>query len=453
MTEPEPLEDTVTAAPPSALLLVAYDSQLRWAASIGAELEAQGWTCRYAAPSDVRSFVAPDLERSLGVSVERAPWAELVRRAARSDALVLALQGPLTSRFVQDLAADAGAADGGAAASGVRPVVVTGWVGVIIEKLVAGYLERFASDVVAVNSREDLRSFEAAGAHLGLPTDNLLLSGLPLLPGRPAATRRGPVRTVLFADQPTVPSSRAERLYLYQRLVEHARRHPERRVLLKPRHRPDEDPFQVVRHHPTELLAAADLPPNLEIVYEPVPELLPAVDLLLTVSSTAGLEAVGAGVRTVFVADLGVHENLGNHVLLPSGLVRTLDVLDGPDEDLPEPDAAWLADWFVGERGRPGVRRVVDRVTELRAVPPAERPFARTTATTTFRARVAVARHRRGAEPEGAHAVTPTGGRTASTVRTLRWRQGVRGRVLLACHAVLPTGWQDWPLVDRIRRA
>ncbi|MFC8731597.1 DUF6716 putative glycosyltransferase [Luteimicrobium sp. NPDC057192] len=432
----------MTAHPRSALLLLAYDSQLRWARALGAALEAQGWTCRYAAPSDVRSFVDPELERSLGVYLERAPWAELVQRAGASDALVLALQGPLTSRFVQDLAATG---DGG-----VRPVVVTGWVGVIIEKLVAGYLERFASDVVAVNSREDLRSFEAAGAHLGLPTDNLLLSGLPLLPSRPASPRRGPVRTVLFADQPTVPSSRAERLYLYERLVEHARRHPERRVLVKPRHRPDEDPYQTVRHHPAELLADADLPANLEIVYEPLPELLPEVDLVLTVSSTAGLEAVGAGVRTVFVADLGVHENLGNHVLLPSGLVRTLDVLEGRDEDLPEPDQAWLADWFVGEPGRPGVGLVAERVDELTGVPPADRPFARTTATATFRARVAVARHRKHDLPAGG---LPGHRSASSSVRTVRWRQGVRGRVLLACHAVLPTGWQDWPLVDRLRRA
>ena len=431
----------MTGHPPTALLLVAYESQLRWAATVGAELEARGWACRYAAPSDVRSFVDPGLERSLGVGVERAPWAELVDRAAGSDALVLALQGPSTARFVQDLASRADD-------DGPRPVVVTGWVGVIVEKLVAGYLERFASDVVAVNSREDLRTFEAAGAQLGLPTDNLLLAGLPLLPGRPDTPRRGPVRTVLFADQPTVPASRKERLYLYERLVEHARRHPGRRVLVKPRHRPDEDPFQVVRHHPAELLRDVELPPNLEIVYEPVSELLPTVDVVLTLSSTAGLEAVGAGVRALFVADLGVHENLGNHVLLPSGLVRTLDVLDGPDDQLPEPDEAWLADWFVADGDqRSPARRVVDRVVALAALPPAERPFARTTATPTFRARAAVARYRKDPEP-GPRPAVP-----ARAVRVVRWRRGLRGRVLLACHAVLPTGWQDWPLVDRIRRA
>ncbi|GMA22326.1 hypothetical protein GCM10025864_00850 [Luteimicrobium album] len=366
---------SVTNRPATALLLVAYDSQLRWAATVGAELAARGWECRYAAPSDVRSFVTPELERDLGVDVERAPWAALVRRAAGAGALVLALQGPLTSRFVQDVAAGtdpAGTDPADSDPSVARPVVVTGWVGVIVEKLVAGYLERFASDVVAVNSREDLRTFQAAGAQLGLPTDNLVLSGLPLLPGQPASPRRGPVRTVLFADQPAVPASRADRDYLYGRLVEHARRHPERRVLVKPRHRPDEDPFRTVRHHPAELLGGVDLPPNLEIMYEPFPELLRSADVVLTVSSTAGLEAVGAGVRTVFVADLGVHESLGNHVLLPSGLVRTLDVLDGPDAELPEPDPAWLRDWFVGDDDpRPPARRIVDRVVELAAVPPA----------------------------------------------------------------------------------
>jgi hypothetical protein len=426
---------------PTALLLFAYDSQLKWAHALGGELAARGWQCAYAVPSDLRSFVADEQADALGVTIARTPWDDLLDAALDADAVVLALQGPVASRFVQELVVRASERDV------ELPVVVTGWVGVIIEKIVAGYLERFASDVVAVSSRADLRVFTETAAMLDLPTDNLLLSGLPLLPSRPAPARRDPLRTVLFADQPTVPSSRADRAYVYDRLVEHARRHPERRVLLKPRHRPGEDTFHVMRHHPEQLLGGRDLPPNFEIVYEPISDLLPTVDLLLTVSSTAGLESVGAGVRTAFVGDLGVHENLGNHVLLSSGLVRTFDAVDaaGPaGEGLPEPRGEWVDDYFVGSAVdvRTPAQRVVDRVVELVAVPAADRPLAHAVDTGYYRGRVEVAAYRAASGPEL---------RVRRSVRTVRWNSGVRGRVLLACHAVLPAGWEDWGWVERMR--
>ena len=76
---------------------------------------------------------------------------------------------------------------------------------------------------MAVNSRSDLATFQSVARSLGLPTDNLLLCGLPLLSGRyrdvPADT---PIKTVMFADQPTVPQTREDRLYVYQRLMAYA---------------------------------------------------------------------------------------------------------------------------------------------------------------------------------------------------------------------------------------
>ena len=72
-------------------------------------------------------------------------------------------------------------------------MTISGWVGVIIEKITSGYLERFATDVVAVNSRSDLRRFQPAGSG-SRSTDNLVLSGLPFLTGGfrgPRARRTG----------------------------------------------------------------------------------------------------------------------------------------------------------------------------------------------------------------------------------------------------------------------
>lgn len=207
-------------------------------------------------------------------------------------------------------------------------MVVTGWVGVIIEKVVAGYLDRCGSDVVAVNSSGDLGLFRDVATLLGLPTDNLLLAGLPFLSAAPQPTRVRSIRRVLFTDQPTVPNSEVERLYIYRRLLRYAQRHPDRDVLLKPRHRPGEDTFHRMRHHPEDLLAREGKPANFRVDYTPVTEMLPTVDLLITVSSTACLEALDAGCGVGLVLDLGVHERYGNHVFLNSRLLRTFADLE-----------------------------------------------------------------------------------------------------------------------------
>ncbi|GII99588.1 hypothetical protein CLV28_0159 [Sediminihabitans luteus] len=420
--------------PPTATLVLAYDSQLKWALGIGDELARRGFACRYVVPTDVRHAVSDGQATDHGAgALERITWAETHVAADGSDVVVLAVQGPLASRFLAERA-DRPSVDGRV------PVTITGWVGVIIEKHVAGYLERFGADVVAVNTRHDLDQFREVARRLELPTHNLLLSGLPLLPAAPEPPRGGPVRTVVFADQPTVPRRRDDRAYVYARLVEHARRHPEREVLLKPRHRPDEDTFHVMRHHPAAIVADWDLPANFRIDYTPVTELLPRTDLLLTVSSTAAMEGVAAGVRTAFVGDLGVHEQHGNHIFVPSGLIRTFDQVDRDDLGSPAPD--WLADYFLGDDRRP-VERIVDRALEVLALDPAQRASTAARTTAYFRGRVEVAEYRDKQAQQAGHSTRPRAPRPRA-VRTVRWRPGLRGRALLVATALLPHRTVGW---------
>lgn len=341
--------------PRTALLIAAFDSQLKWCAGIRDELDRRGVVSRVIVP-DTRSALSQRQIHDAGFDhVERAPWADLVEASLASDIVVSSLAGPLTHRLSLDLAAALPSGEGG-------PVLVSGWVGIIIEKITAGYLDRSGTDVVAVNSVDDLDHFRRTGQTLGLPTDNLVLSGLPFLSSAPQEQRSGPVTTVLYADQPTVPASAEERTYVYRRLVEHARMHPERDVLLKPRHRPGEDTFHRMAHHPADLLSTDDLPANFRIDYTPIADLLPHVDLLVTMSSTACLEAIDEGARVALLLDLGVHERHGNHVFLDSGLLRTFDQIDA--DDLGRPTEAFLHSWFA-ERDRPAPVVVVDRVEEL----------------------------------------------------------------------------------------
>lgn len=345
----------LASRPVRVVVVAAFDSQLKWSAGICHELERRGAVVEVLAPRG-RTGLSERQLHDVGLpAVRTADWDDVLEAASTADVVVCALLGPEIRRLTVGLEQ-----------RGLRPgpVVVAGWVGLILERITAGYLDRCGADVVAVNARHELEHFRFAAQRLTIPDDNLVLTGLPFLSPRPRPQRTGPVRTVLFADQPTIPSGPGDRVYLYRRLVQHARRHPDREVLLKPRHRLGEDTIHRMHHHPEQLLADEDLPPNFRIVYDPIPELLPRTDLLLTVSSTACLEAVDAGCRVAFVLDLGVHERLGNHVFLESGLLRTFDQVD--DDDLGVPSPEWVDSYFGG-RTAPAVTTIVDRVEKLLA--------------------------------------------------------------------------------------
>ena len=340
----------------TALFLAAFDSQLKWCGQIQREFVRRGYSTQVIVP-DIRSALSEAQIRDAGFDgVERASWDELLRMAISSDVVVCGLSGPPTRTLCFALAEQE------AAGEQVRPVVITGWVGIIIEKLVAGYLDRCGSDLVAVNSALDLALFRNAAQRLSVPDGNLALTGLPFLSLSPSPLRSDPIRRVLFADQPTVPDDRGERLYVYRQLLRYAERHPDREVLLKPRHRPDEDTFHRMRHHPEDLLANAVRPANFQIDYTPISEILPTIDLLLTMSSTACLEALDSGCRVGLVLDLGIHERYGNQVFLDSGLLRTFSEIG--DDDIGTPDPQWFSSFFFDRQGT-AAALVADRAEEL----------------------------------------------------------------------------------------
>ena len=354
-------DNTPTSAVPTriAILVAAFDSQLKWAETIRRALEARGFACRMIVPSDIRHAISDgQLADYSGGAVAYLPWTELVTASLHVDVVVLAMHGPLVRRFCHDLF------DAVELTDTAPPVTVSGWVGVIIEKIIAGYLDRYATDIVAVNSRSNMATFKAVARSLDLPADNLVLSGLPLLSGQRGEVRvADPIKTVMFADQPTVPQTRADRLYIYQRLLAYAQAHPDRQVVLKPRHRIGEDTFHRMKFHPEVLLSGVRKPPNFSIDYTPIADRLADLDLMLTVSSTAALESVGAGVRTALIADLDVREQLGNHIFLDSGLLRTFDQLER--DDIGVPAKSWFEDYFFDTHGVTPAQLLADRALEL----------------------------------------------------------------------------------------
>ncbi|MDQ0811621.1 hypothetical protein QFZ63_003335 [Streptomyces sp. B3I7] len=239
---------------------------------------------------------------------------------------------------------------------GRRPVVVTGYVGVVYEKLADGLLLRHGADLVLANSRQDAERFRAVYEGVGADASAVTEVALPFLGGaaytgapEPSAEQGGRPYTVVFAAQPSVPAGRRERTYLLDRLVRHARQHPGREVLLKLRSRPGEHTTHIEELPYQKLAQRIDLPPNLRLVYGHMGEVLDRTDLLVTVSSTAALESLHRRIPTVVLTDLGVREVLGNHHFTGSGCLASWDQLDAGHR--PEPDAAWVARQGVAADG------------------------------------------------------------------------------------------------------
>ncbi|MFI8891001.1 DUF6716 putative glycosyltransferase [Streptomyces paradoxus] len=229
-----------------------------------------------------------------------------------------------------------------------RPVVVTGYVGVVYEKLADGLLLRHGADLVLANSRQDADRFRAVYEGVGADASAVTEVALPFLGGAPYEGQHDPC-TVVFAAQPSVPESRKDRTYLLNRLVQHARRHPEREVLLKLRSKPGEHTTHIEELPYQKLVQRLDPPANFRLVYGNMGEVLDRTDLLVTVSSTAALESLHRRIPTVVLTDLGIRESLGNHHFVGSGCLASWDQLDAGHR--PVPDEEWVSRQGVAADG------------------------------------------------------------------------------------------------------
>ncbi|MFE9477975.1 DUF6716 putative glycosyltransferase [Streptomyces spororaveus] len=224
-----------------------------------------------------------------------------------------------------------------------RPVLVTGYVGVVYEKLADGLLLRHGADLVLANSRHDAQRFRAVYEGVGADAAAVTETALPFLGGAPYEPAGSRAHTVVFAVQPSVPDSRADRAYLLERAAGHARLHPDREVLIKLRSKPGEHTTHL-EEQPYQRLAEripGGLPANCRLVYGNMGEVLDGTDLLVTVSSTAALESLHRSIPTAILTDLGIREALGNHHFLGSGCLASWDQIDSGL--LPAGDPLWLA--------------------------------------------------------------------------------------------------------------
>jgi hypothetical protein len=227
-----------------------------------------------------------------------------------------------------------------------RPVLVSGLPGISFPAKWKGIFFRARADLFVLHSHREVRAYDEMAREGGVQP-HFALATLPFARSATAgasasatatastgatatASASAPVRdSVVFAAQPSVPLERADRALVVQWLVATARQHPEWRVVIKTRAAAGE--HQTHREeHPYPDLVPADAPANLVVESGPMAEHLDRAVALVTISSTAVLEAAARGVPALTLTDFGIGRHLINEVFVSSGLEGdSVDLVDG----------------------------------------------------------------------------------------------------------------------------
>jgi hypothetical protein len=346
------------------LIVADSDSYLKWAGARYAEAVERGLNVQLVV---VRSDVTPSASQIVSALDGRAATAAVISFAAlverlrteRPDVLLLACRGLLIYLLLQD------------ELHGERParVIATGLPGVWMPPTELGVRYRTGADVIVVHS-----AAERDAVRKLLPRGRLARVGLAsLVTDEPVGHAERP--RVVFAPQALVPRGAADRARVLDTLVDIAKRHPDLDVVVKlrgvrgePQTHREAIPYEDLAH-----VDGRSLPANVVFETGPLRDYLGGCVGFVTVSSTATLEAVAAGVPSLCLTDFGVSDELYNSVFVGSGLFGDLDDLRAlrfgiPDQSWRERnyfhDAAandWLEQVEAAlAEGEPVTRSIVD---------------------------------------------------------------------------------------------
>jgi hypothetical protein len=326
------------------------DSYLKWSASFRPALP-DGWEFRQLVVES--PVVVSDNQLAAAVSVGGVDPAEVSRITAlelpevlgalRPDVVLVALRGP-GAQVVIRVATEV--AD--------RPVVIAGLPGISVPATRKALVFRRQADLFLLHSKREMREF-AELAHARGWDREFGLATLPFVERRRAAGGTD----LVFAVQAIVPRVHGDRVRVARMLVAAAEADPTRRVVVKLRAATGERQTHDEEDGYPELLAAlGPLPPNLVLSTASMSTALDSAEGLVTVSSTAAIEAIARGVPVIVLDVFGVSARLINLVFEGSGLFG--DESDVIARRFRHPDPGWLDDNYFHEVGdADAVRRIV----------------------------------------------------------------------------------------------
>lgn len=300
--------------------------------------------------------IAPD-------SVPTVPISELAAQVAGAapDVVLVATRGPQARVILRELAS-----------LDPRPVLVSGMPGISFPATRKALYFRHQADLFVVHSHREVREFRALAARNGW-VRAIALASLPFAARGGMPVPAASVGTdLVFAVQSVVPVEPADRRRIARMLLRAAEASPERRVVVKVRAVAGERQTHDEAHPIPELIAAEaaaggrPTPPNLVVSSASMSVALDSAEGLVTVSSTAAIEAIARGIPVIALDTFGVADALINPVFSGSGLFGDEDDVVGRRFRHPSP--RWLYDDYFHPAGDDDLhQRIVELVAARRS--------------------------------------------------------------------------------------
>ncbi|WP_062519105.1 DUF6716 putative glycosyltransferase [Demequina silvatica] len=331
MAEPTP------APRPRALVVADSDSYLKWAVRRAEDLretyDVELLVVRNAVtPSAAQMDAAVDGRLSAAPAIIGMDALVSRLRLTPPALLLLACRGPLIELLLLERLGGRRAAT----------VVAAGIPGIWYPPTELGLRLRAACDLMVVHSERERDAVAET-----LPQGRLRAVGLASLI-EDQEVGRSPRPRIVFAPQALVPAALEDRRRLLASLGALAAAHPELDVVVKLRGVAGEAQTHKEAAPYDALAEGMDLPGNLVFAQGPLRAYLGDCEGFVTVSSTAALEAIAAGVPTLVLDEFGVSADVINAVFEGSGLFGGLADLEARRFRAPDPD--WLAaNYFHGD--------------------------------------------------------------------------------------------------------
>jgi len=302
------------------------DSYVKWGAALVADPRVDGALVVLDTELVVSDAQLRAATAGIDIPVRRAGLDELAGILRGCDAVLVAARGPVARVVART-----------AARLDPRPVIVTGLPGISVPATWRALHFRRQCDLFVLHSHREVREFGALARERGI-AQSFALATLPF--ARRVGERATAGTDLVFAAQAIVPREREDRIRVARLLVAAAEADPSRRVVVKLRGRPGEHETHRETDSYPELLG--ERPSNLVLSYAPMSEALATAEGLMTVSSTAAIEAAARGVPVIALDAFGVSAELINVVFEGSGLLGSEDDVIARRFRLPDP--GWLED-------------------------------------------------------------------------------------------------------------
>ncbi len=330
------------------------DSYLKWAVSLLAQLPSPSRieiviACSPVRPSLSQAAAALSGSTWAGHNLEVLSPSQLNRRveSTRPDAVLLACTGPSAHAYQEALSRISH-----------RPVLLAGIPGIALPARRRAWGYRGAIDLMVVHSHREVDEYDRVRleaekkGRVGLATIPFL-SPTVVNSGRDALAAHQQEKSsvsnrVLFATQAKVPRLRRDRVKILLALDRLAANRPDLKVVVKTRGLSGEFHTHHEAHHYADLWAdlvrngLVHAPDAVEFAAGSMAEQLMDAAALVTVSSTAVLEAMALRIPALLLDDFGVNDSMINTVFIGSGCLGSLQALE--QADFRQPEDWWLED-------------------------------------------------------------------------------------------------------------